>query len=249
MNSNSQFQSSWQHLRACAEAALGLLLAPRCALCGGAGQAPALDLCEACECELPSNHAACARCAMPLELHAGAALCGACLRRLPRFDAAFCGWRYAYPIDYMVRAVKYHGAVAYARILGDRLAARLSAQPSSGWPEVLLPVPLAAQRFRQRGYNQAIELGRWLERRLGIPMRTDVLARIRETREQAGLRRRERRKNLRGAFAVQALPAMHVALIDDVITTGSTVNELAQVLKAQGVARVDVWAVARAVGR
>jgi ComF family protein len=183
---------------------------------------------------------------MPLELPDGARLCGACLRRLPRFDAAFCAWRYTYPIDYMVRAVKYHDSIALARVLGDRLAASLRRQPVTCWPEVLLPVPLAPRRYRQRGYNQAIELGRWLERRLAIPMRTDVLVRTRETREQAGLKRRERRKNLRGAFAVRELRAAHVALIDDVITTGSTVEELAKSLKARGVARVDVWAVARA---
>jgi ComF family protein len=246
MNSNLHFQRGYRRVRDCAEAALGVLLPPRCALCGAAGQVPALDLCAACERELPANQAACARCAMPLQLPEAAMLCGACLRRLPRFDAAFCGWRYAYPIDYMVRALKYHGTVAHARILGDRLAASLRAQPPPCWPEVLLPVPLAPRRFRQRGYNQAIELGRWLERRLGIPMRTDVLVRTRETREQAGLPRRERRKNLRGAFAVRELQAAHVALIDDVITTGSTVNELAKSLKAQGVARVEVWAVARA---
>jgi ComF family protein len=147
----------------------------------------------------------------------------------------------------MVRAVKYHGAVAHARVLGELLAARLRARPLPCWPEVLLPVPLAPRRFRERGYNQAIELARGLERRLSIPLRTDVLVRVRETREQAGLPRSERRKNLRAAFAVRGpLQAMHVALVDDVITTGSTVNELAKMLKAAGVRRVEVWAVARA---
>lgn len=173
-------------------------------------------------------------------------LCGACLRRAPRFDAAFCAWRYTYPIDYMVRALKYHGALAHARVLGDLLAARLRARAAPCWPEMLLPVPLAPGRFRERGYNQAIEIGCWLERRLAIPMRTDVLVRTRETPEQAGLSRRERRQNLRGAFAVRDLSALHVALIDDVITTGSTVNELARVLKQAGAAGVEVWAVARA---
>jgi ComF family protein len=184
---------------------------------------------------------------MPLQLADPQAVCGSCLRRAPRFDAAFCGWRYAYPVDHMVRAVKYHGAVAPARVLGELLAVSLRARPVTSWPEVLLPVPLAPRRFRQRGYNQAIELARWLERRLAIPLHTDVLVRVRETREQAGLPRSERRKNLRGAFAMHGPPpARHVALVDDVITTGSTVNELARILKAAGVRRVEVWAVARA---
>jgi ComF family protein len=147
----------------------------------------------------------------------------------------------------MVRAVKYHGAVAYARVLGELLAIRLSALQRARLPELLLPVPLAPGRFCERGYNQAIELGRYLERRLDVPMHTDILLRTRETREQAGLPRRERRKNIRGAFALRrTTPARHVALIDDVITTGSTANELAKLLKANGVLRVEVWAVARA---
>ncbi len=145
----------------------------------------------------------------------------------------------------MVRAVKYHGALAYGRVLGELLAARLIEQQLPR-PQLMLPVPLAPARFRQRGYNQALEIGRYLERRLCIPMRTDLLVRVRETREQAGLLRPERRKNIRRAFALSApIAVRHVALIDDVITTGSTVNEIARLLKARGVRRVEVWAVAR----
>ncbi len=206
-----------------------------------------MDLCAACEAELPQNLAACLRCAVPLEFAGGQLTCGACVRRPPRFDAAYCPFGYAYPVDHMVRAVKYHGALAYARVLGELLATRLSAVQRPRLPELLLPVPLAAGRFRERGYNQAIELGRYLERELEVPMRADVLLRTRETREQAGLPRLERRTNIRGAFALRrGITASHVALIDDVITTGSTVNELARVLKANGVRRVEVWAVARA---
>jgi ComF family protein len=191
------------------------------------------------------NVPACVRCAEPLQL-AAAEPCGACLRRLPRFDATFCGFRYEYPIDHMVRTLKYHGGLAHARVLGELLAERLSAA-SMLKPTMLLPVPLASGRFRERGYNQAIELGRSLERRLGIPMRADLLVRTRETSEQAGLPRLARRRNIRAAFDLQhAIQAEHVALIDDVITTGSTVNELAKLLKKSGVRRVDVWAVARA---
>jgi ComF family protein len=247
-NSNSSSrQPSWRELlRQCAAWPLRLLLPPRCVLCGAAGQPPALDLCAACEADLPGNFPACGRCAAPLQFAAGAAACGACQRRAPRFDAAFCAFAYDYPVDHMVRAVKYHGAAAYARVLGELLAARLQAAASVSRPELLLPVPLGPVRFRQRGYNQAIELGRYLERRLGIAMRTDLLLRSRETSEQAGLPRQERRRNIRRAFALRApVAAAHVALIDDVITTGSTVNELARLLKASGVRRVDVWAVAR----
>jgi ComF family protein len=219
---------------------------PTCVLCGGAGQHPTLDLCTACEADLPRNVPACSVCAQPLSDANTALPCGACLRRPPRFDATYCPFRYAYPVDRLVQAIKYRGAVAPGRVLGE-LVARGVQQRNEALPGILVPVPLGQQRFRQRGYNQAIELGRWLEKRLGIPMRTDLVARIRETGEQALLDRRERRKNIRGAFAVlRELPAMHVAVIDDVITTGSTVSELTRVLKQAGAKRVEVWAVARA---
>jgi ComF family protein len=113
-------------------------------------------------------------------------------------------------------------------------------------PDMLLPVPLGRRRFRERGYNQAIELGRYVEKRIGIPLRADVVIRTRETREQAALEAKERRKNIRGAFAVVHDVPAHVAIIDDVITTGSTVNELALTLKRAGARRVEVWAIARA---
>jgi ComF family protein len=225
---------------------LQLLLPARCLLCDGAGQPPDVDLCAACEVELPQNLRACRRCAMPLEFTAGISICGACVHRPPRFDAACCPFVYAYPVDHMVRALKYHGGVPYGRVLGGLLATRLRGERQAQLPEMLLPVPLAFGRFRERGYNQAIEIARYLERGLEVPMRADVLLRTRETLEQAGLPRRERRKNIKGAFALRTAAASHVALVDDVITTASTVNELARLLKANGVERVEVWAVARA---
>jgi ComF family protein len=110
-----------------------------------------------------------------------------------------------------------------------------------------VPVPLADQRFRERGFNQAIEIGRELELQLSIPLRCDVVARIRDTREQAGLDRKGRRKNVRNAFKVlRPMDAQRIAILDDVVTTGSTVNELARVLRKAGAEHIEVWAVARA---
>lgn len=215
-----------------------------CVLCGGRGQ-EGLDLCAECEADFALNAVACGRCAQSLS--AGATLvCGACLRRPPRFDAAYCPFTYAYPLDHMVRALKYRGAVAQGRVLSELLAKRLPLIRGGPLPEMLIPVPLAQQRFCERGYNQAIELARYVERRLGIPMRTDIAIRTRETREQAALDGKERRKNIRGAFAALAKPPRHVAILDDVVTTGSTVDELARVLRRAGARRVEVWAVARA---
>lgn len=225
-----------------------VLWQPICVLCGAAGQRDAIDLCAPCEADLPINSPACRICAQPLSGQLTDQLaCGACLRRPPRFDQSYCPYRYAYPIDHLVRGIKYHGAVAQGRVLSELLARGVQQIRTVSLPNILLPVPLAQRRFRERGYNQAIELGRFLEKRLAIPMRTDLAVRIRETREQAALNGRERRKNIRGAFAVvRDLPAAHIAIIDDVITTGSTVNELARILKRAGAKRVEVWAVARA---
>ncbi len=175
--------------------------------------------------------------------------CGVCLRRPRRFDAACCPFRYAYPLDHLVRALKYHGGIAQGRVLGELLAQRIQRTRTDPLPDLLLPVPLAPRRFRERGYNQAIELARCLERRLRIPLRADLVARVRETREQAALRRSERRRNIRRAFEVTGkFSAGHLAIVDDVVTTGSTVNELARVLKRAGATKIEVWAVARAGG-
>ncbi|MFL6620338.1 MAG: double zinc ribbon domain-containing protein [Povalibacter sp.] len=220
---------------------------PTCVLCGGSGRAPATDLCAECEADLPLNLPACAMCAEPLAGNSSVhLLCGECIRRKPKFDRATCAFRYAYPVDHLVRGLKYRNAVAYARVLGDLLATQI-AKRCNDLPDFIVPVPLADQRFRTRGYNQALEIGRRLERRLGIPMITDAATRTRETSEQAGLDQKARRRNIRGAFAIAGkFPAANIAIIDDVITTGSTANELARVLKRAGAKRVQIWAVARA---
>lgn len=147
----------------------------------------------------------------------------------------------------MVRRLKYGGAIAHARVLADLFVQQLDERCRSDRPERLLPVPLGPARFRQRGYNQAIVLAEQIARRSGIRLQTDALVRTRDTLEQAGLDRRARRKNVRRAFALlRPLQAKHVAIVDDVVTTGNTANELARVLKRAGVERVEVWAIARA---
>jgi ComF family protein len=220
-----------------------------CVLCGGGAPNRSIDLCAGCEADLPLNKVACVVCAEPLQGESAHALtCGACQQHKPRFDVSFCPFRYAYPLDHLVRGIKYHRAVAHGRVLSELLASSLPIlRRDAPLPEILLPVPLAPRRYRERGYNQAIELARHVVKGLRVPIRTDLVARSRETREQAALDQRERRKNIRGAFTMLGpLPALHVAIIDDVVTTGSTVNELARVLKRAGARRVEVWAIARA---
>jgi ComF family protein len=217
-----------------------------CVLCGGSGR-PGVDLCAGCEGDLPLNAHACAVCAQPLAPTCAEPLtCGACSRRRPAFDASRVPFRYGYPIAHLIHSLKYRGRIACGRVLGELVARRVLAGQDH-LPECIVPVPLAEGRYRERGYNQAIELGLPLERILGVRMRADLVVRTRATREQAELSRRERRKNVRGAFSMRnALPHRHVAILDDVVTTGSTVNELAKALRRAGAERIEVWAVARA---
>lgn len=224
--------------------ALHLLLPPRCLLCGSAGAA-GLDLCAACRADLVHNEPCCPRCALPLATPA--ASCGNCLRHAPPFTAAWVPLRYAHPLDLLEARFKFHGDLAAGRVLGALLVAAASAQAPLQ-PELIVPIPLHRARLRQRGYNQALELARPLARELGVEVAGDLLRRVRATPAQTGLDAAARRRNLRDAFALAPaarLPA-HVVVFDDVMTTGATLREAARCLRRAGVARVDVWALARA---
>lgn len=218
------------------------VLPHRCLLCGGAGN-DGLDLCRECARELPRNPVCCARCALPLP--ESAALCGQCQRRAPPWDAAWVPFRYAWPLDGLESRFKFGADLAAGRTLASLW---LREAPPAAVPAWLVPVPLHHGRLRERGYNQAMELAAPLARRLGTALRGDVLVRQRPTSPQTELGAVPRRRNVRGAFVTRADVAWpaHVALLDDVMTTGATLEECARVLKRAGVARVDVWAMARA---
>jgi len=218
------------------------LLPLRCVLCSAPG-ASGIDLCEACATELPRNRRCCARCALPLAT--SAALCGQCQRRPPPWDAAWAPFRYGWPLDRLESRYKFGRDLA----TGRALAALWQREPCPGaLPALIVPVPLHRQRLRERGYNQSLELGRPLADALDIPLRHDLLRRLRATSAQTELDAPGRRRNVRGAFALRediALPA-HVVILDDVMTTGATLSECTRALRRAGVPRVDVWALARA---
>jgi ComF family protein len=185
-------------------------------------------------------------CAEPLATSdAVARVCGECLRDPPAFSAAVVPFRYAYPLDHLVRGLKFRGELACGRALGHSFAHCMLAR-GEPLPETLVPVPLAPRRYRQRGYNQATELALAIRSVTGMIVTTDVVMRQRETSEQAGLDRGARRRNVTGAFAViRPLRARRVAILDDVVTTGSTVRELARILRQAGAEQIVVWAIAR----
>lgn len=226
-----------------------LVLPPHCLLCGLDGN-DGRDLCRGCAGDLAPNRTCCPRCALPLPVPAP--LCGECLRSEPPFDAAFAPFVYGHPIDLLVAGLKFGRSLAAGRVL-SALWLDAVAVSAPALPALLVPVPLHPARLRERGYNQALELATPLAKRLGIALGGDLLARTRPTSAQAGLDAKTRRRNLRGAFecpdrslARFAPGSTHVALVDDVMTTGATLRECARVLRRAGFARIDAWALARA---
>ncbi|HZH43482.1 MAG TPA: ComF family protein [Lysobacter sp.] len=222
-----------------------LLGAEPCLLCGEAGL-PGQPLCRPCRDALPWNAQTCARCALPLpptDADAGG-VCGACLRRPPPQAAARAAFVYEGGLRRLLPRAKFHGDLAAARLLSGLMAERWRDVPR---PQALVPVPLHAARLRRRGYDQALELAKPLARALGMPLRADALRRVRDTAAQSDLSAAQRRRNLRDAFAVRAdatLPA-HVAVFDDVMTTGATAHAAVRALTRAGVARVELWVCAR----
>jgi ComF family protein len=206
-----------------------------CLLCGAASQdAP---LCAPCRAELPALPRGCPLCAMPSP---SGETCGTCLRHPPQFDLTVAAWRYAYPVDRLVQALKFHGRLALASFFAEALASRV------GWADVVIPMPLHPARLTERGFNQATEIARHLTGELGTKLAFQGASRIRRTLPQADLPLDERSRNVHGAFACALdLTGARVAVVDDVMTTGSTLGELAKVLKRAGAARVENWVVAR----
>lgn len=218
---------------------LAKLLPQDCLLCGGG---PAADLlCLACQAGLPRLSAAiCPVCA---EASPGGAVCGACLKQPPHFDASLAAFRYQFPIDKLVQALKYQHRLAVAEFLATTLL--LGARPEG---DLIVPVPLSGPRLGERGFNQATEIARPLARALGLPLLLEGCTRSRDTVAQATLPWKERRKNIRHAFECGVdLDGQSVIVVDDVMTTGATLDEFARTLKNHGALRVTNWVAARAL--
>ena len=200
-----------------------------CVFCGASGMERDLDLCTHCDRLLPTAAE-------------------------PASANQLVPFAYRWPMDRMIRDLKFHGDLRYARLLGLLLARaaklRVNSMGGSGasaLPEAIVPMPLHAQRFRERGFNQAEKLARHAARELGLPLDTQSLVRVRHTPPQTAADAAERRRNMRGAFVARpAIPWRHVALLDDVVTTGSTLAAAQQALHQAGVLRVELWAIARA---
>lgn len=224
------------------------LYAPYCLLCGARGSGRR-DICAACALELPVNTHCCSLCAVPLPALTGnlhAATCGRCLRRRPRYLRAHAAFVYAPPLDHLVRRFKFGGRLEYGRLLGQ-LFVECLADLSPHAVDCLLPVPLHASRLHERGFNQALILAGTLSRAVSIPIERSLAVRDRATPVQTELSASQRRRNVRAAFRLRgAVRGLRIAIVDDVLTTGATVEELTRVLLRGGAAEVRVYTLARA---
>ena len=216
------------------------LLPPICALCGSATTGD--SLCAPCTADLPWNTPACPGCALP---SAQAVLCPTCLHKPRAFDAAHAAFVLATPVQEGIHALKYQARFQQAVLLGVAFASRLRVR-AEPLPTLLIPVPLHWRRQWSRGYNQSLELARVIGAELGIAVDATAAKRLRATPDQIGQTAAQRRRNLKDAFAVSARVAgQHVALLDDVMTTGATLEELSRACKATGAITVEAWAIAR----
>ncbi|MGY4823210.1 phosphoribosyltransferase family protein [Stutzerimonas chloritidismutans] len=205
-------------------------------------------LCGPCEAELPWLDGRCATCAVPLPTHG--LVCGECQKRPPSYDHVEVPWRFAFPVDALITRFKHQARWPFGRLLGERLGLHLQHAFTDGLPQpdLLVPVPLARRRLRQRGFNQAQMLAQWLGGALTLPVDEHLLERVVDTPPQQQLDAATRRRNLRQAFCLAPgtdIKGRHLALIDDVLTTGATAEALARLLKRAGAVRVDVYCLAR----
>lgn len=211
-----------------------LVFGGACFICRGAARG---TLCESCDADLPRLvDPSCPRCALASP---SGALCGRCLAQPPHYDATVAALAYAFPADALVHALKFRGELALAPLLGKLLLEKI---PSRDVDRVI-PVPLSGRRLRERGYNQAVEIARHLG---AARLEIDACVRERDAPPQAGLDREARRRNVRGAFRCQrSFAGERVALVDDVMTTGATLDALAAALKNAGAVSVTNWVVCR----
>jgi ComF family protein len=231
------FQHTW---RSCFQRALDQLMPGICLLCGEA--AAASLICTACHADLPGLPAT--RCPQCGDLTTHGERCGACMHTRPHFDRATALFRYDFPVDRIIHALKYGHQLAVARWLGEQMARQAGDCPAT----LIVPLPLHALRLRERGFNQSAEIARHISRLSDIDLDLRAVKRNRHTRPQAELALKARGGNVRGAFeCTRDLSGQHILLVDDVMTSGATLNECARILKLHGAGSVTAAVAARAL--
>ena len=238
----------------------------RCLACDSTKQLLGeLAICNACYEDLPHNRTSCSICSLPLEPHslllngpvsgeskevkkAQQGICAHCLKQRPVFQSSWSPFIYGQPLEWMIGQLKFNDKQMFAPLLSELMCLNVPSRVTTApMPDVIVPMPLHPARLKQRGFNQSTLLAKPLSEYLGITLDTSACRRIKNTEHQTGKTAQQRRQNIRGAFEVQqGLNYKHVVVLDDVVTTASSVSELTITLLRQGVERVDVWSLSRA---
>ncbi len=237
------------------------LLASTCVLCDAVVTGKN-SLCEGCHNDLPWMEQFCRHCGIALLSNVdkssitneGIDICGACQTKPPHVDYTLSALRYLSPVDYLITELKFNHKLTSALILSDLFIQYLDKQRDqivfNEMPDLIIPVPLYKKRLRERGFNQALEVARPIAKAFSIPLCNNTVVRIKNTPPQTKLTAVERSKNIRNSFRLGNLKKLsevsHIVILDDVVTTGATCNELAKLLKEEGVKTVGVWSIARA---
>jgi len=225
---------------------LNQVLPSQCLLCQ-AKVNQVLPLCAACKDELPWNHQACHHCGKHIESKEQT-ICGHCITSPPNYDRVFTAFKYETPINAWVSSMKFFDQWQFSKILGLLFAEKLikTLKPTNH-PDLIIPVPLHPKRITKRGFNQALEIAKPISRAFKIPLDYHSIKRIKNTLAQSELDKPTRDRNLKNAFHIRkAIKAKHIAIVDDVATTGNTIQAVTDILKKHGVERVDVWVCTRA---
>ena len=219
-----------------------------CCLCDNKGT-NGLDLCVYCHKNLPWNLSCCHKCACPLpDQRRINDQCGRCLNNLSDIDRSIIPFLYRPPVDFMVRRLKFSSDTKFSRLAGELISHAVSSQAAleNDLPDLLLPVPINSHRLMQRGFNQAALIADVVAERLSIQCSSGAVQRINQQLQQSGLSARDRETNIRRAFSVTGeVEGLHVAIIDDVYTTGATARAIARQLRRAKASKISVWAFAR----
>ena len=224
------------------------LLPNYCTLCGEKIINANKSLCQACQEQLPWLGKGCLYCSLPVtDAQIREAICGHCQQSPPPFQHSYCLFRYGYPIDQLISQLKFNQQLMIGKLLGQLMAEFVCAQSRlEALPESIIPMPLHKRRLRQRGFNQAYEIAAICAKKLNIPLPHGVCHRIKDTPPQLGLDAKTRRRNLCHAFRIdKTFKFRSVAIVDDVMTTGSSMREISSELLQAGVEHIELWCIAR----
>ncbi len=207
-----------------------------------------ISLCKACRADLPRVKFACKVCALPMNSDVKSSLCGQCISQVSYVDYAINLFHYATPVDYLISKMKFQQQLSVAAVLADLLKTHIeSSKLEHGLPDALIAMPLYKKRLANRGFNQSLEIVKPLVKSQNIPILLNTIERSKDTTAQTKLSKQARKKNVSGCFSLLEKPVeSHIVIVDDVVTTGATTNELAKLLKKSGVEKVGVWSLARA---